>query len=59
MPILQYYRRPAATEITLRQLINQVNEKLQNNSSILPLIRIESEYIYYTELTKESLTKEG
>jgi hypothetical protein len=59
MPILQFYRRPAATEITLRQLIKLVNDKLQTNNAVVPITRIESEYIYYTELSKDSLTKEG
>ncbi len=58
MPVLRFYRRPAATEVTLRQLIAAVNKGVTGAAA--PVARVESEFVYYVEHEgSDGLSKDG
>ncbi len=50
MPLLRFYRRPAATAGALEALIKKVNDATKSAD---PLARVDSEFVYYVDVAKD------
>jgi hypothetical protein len=56
MTVLRFYRRPAATDLTLARLAAAVNREV---TGVPPVTRIESEYVFYVDVAGAGLDEKG